>query len=407
MKRLLLVAVAVGLLAGLAWAVLPGKQGRRPGDARAIEALKSLPYATWTEVAEDDRLKNGVVHHDTERAWPGVNLYSSENEPGAFLIDMQGNVLLELHDSRPEPQNWKLVKPSGPETFLALANDSSILSIDARSKVLAARQATFHHDFDLGDDDLLYVIDRRLRRVPALAKIRPVRDDHLVGIDSAGRTVLDVSSVDLLLGVPELLALAAEQPRPPLDLEVDVFHTNTISRIRRDVVRDARIIFGHGDLLICWRNLNTVAVVDPGDSGTGEPTLRWYWGDGEIERPHNPTLLANGNLLIFDNGDVRGWSRVIELDPESREIVWEYHGDPKERFFSSSRGSAQRLPNGNTLITDSMAGRVFEVTPAGDIVWEFFDPRTRRSWFRTERATIYRMTRLSEWPLPEEPAGAD
>lgn len=395
MKRPLVITTMLLFAVGLVWLVAANRGARHPGDARAIEKLKSLPYATWTEVADRDRLKHGVVFHDAERAWQGVNLYSSENEPGAFLLDMQGNVQLELHDTRSEPRSWKLVKPGGPETFLALAEDSAIVAVDARSRLLWQRRRTFHHDFDLATDGLLYVIDRRLRDVPQLAPRKPLRDDHLVALDAAGEIVLDISSVDLLLAVPELLEIATDQRHPLFDREVDLFHTNTIWRIPRDVERQGRTFFVEGDLLICWRNLNIIAVIDP----TG-PAVRWHWGDGEIEWPHNPTLLDDGNLLIFDNGSARGWSRVIELDPASREIVWEYRGDPAESFFSSSRGSAQRLPNGNTLITDSMVGRVFEVTSGGEIVWEFFEPRTRRRWFRTQRATIYRMTRLPEWPLP-------
>jgi hypothetical protein len=394
MKRPLLFAVAVLAAGGLLWALLDGRVGRRPGDARAIERLKSLPYATWTEVSDEDRLKNGVVLHDPERAWPGVNLYSSENEPGAFLLDMQGNVLLELTDPRPEPQPWKLIKPHTADTFLALARDGALVAVDARSRLLAEYERDFHHDFDSADDGLIYAVDRRVRRVPALARLKPVRDDHLVALDAAGEIALDVSSVDLLLAVPELVALAGEQPRPLFDREVDIFHPNTVTRVPRRYERQGRTLWEEGWLVTCWRNLDTVAVVDP-----AAPRVVWHWGAGEIEWPHHPTLLADGNLLIFDNGSSRGWSRVIEVDPRSREIVWEYHGEPRESFFSSSRGSAQRLPNGNTLITDSMPGRVFEVTPAGDIVWEFFEPRTRETWLRTERATIYRMTRLDEWPL--------
>ena len=394
MKRLLVIGALLVVVVALVWA-FAGGGARRPGDARAIEALKSLPYASWTPVAEKDRLKNGVVRHDPDRAFAGLNLYSSEHAPDAFLLDMQGNVVLELHDSRPEPQPWKLVKPRTADTFLALAKDGAILAVDARSQVLAELERDFHHDFDLGADGLLYAIDRRLRDVPELADGKPVRDDHLVALDGAGEIVLEVSSADLVLTVPELVATAERQRRPLLDREADVFHTNTISRVPRRYERDGELLWDEGWLVVCWRNLNTIAVVDP-----AVPAIVWHWGDGAVEWPHHPTLVADGNLLIFDNGTFRGWSRVIELDPVSREIVWEYRGDPRESFFSSSRGSSQRLPNGNTLITDSMAGRVFEVTPSGDIVWEFFEPRTRRKWFRTERATIYRMTRLREWPLP-------
>jgi hypothetical protein len=90
--------------------------------------------------------------------------------------------------------------------------------------------------------------------------------------------------------------------------------------------------------------------------------------------PHNATLLENGNLLIFDNRRGDDYSRLVELDPLSREIVWEYRAPNPEDFYSRSRGSAQRLPNGNTLVSQSDEARVFEITPEGRIVWEWRTP---------------------------------
>jgi hypothetical protein len=71
-------------------------------------------------------------------------------------------------------------------------------------------------------------------------------------------------------------------------------------------------------------------------------------------------------------------SRVLEIDPISKEIVWQYDascsGRPFWTFFSSFISSARRLPNGNTLICEGMNGRLFQVTPHGDIVWEYVNP---------------------------------
>jgi hypothetical protein len=53
----------------------------------------------------------------------------------------------------------------------------------------------------------------------------------------------------------------------------------------------------------------------------------------------------------------------------------------------------QRLPNGNTLITESDNGRVFEVTRDGEVVWEFFMPTVSQKG-GVLRSTIYRMTRI-------------
>jgi hypothetical protein len=81
------------------------------------------------------------------------------------------------------------------------------------------------------------------------------------------------------------------------------------------------------------------------------------------------------------------------VDPQKDEIVWTYSDDPPDHFFSYNRGSSQRLPNGNTLITESDRGRVFEVTPEGTVVWEFFNPETNLD--KDLRAAIYRMMRIT------------
>jgi hypothetical protein len=81
---------------------------------------------------------------------------------------------------------------------------------------------------------------------------------------------------------------------------------------------------------------------------------------------------------------------VIEIDPLSREIVWEYHAPQPTDFYTRTRGSSQRLANGNTLIAQSESGRAFEVTRDGDIVWDFVNPNLVEG----HRPTIIRMRRI-------------
>jgi hypothetical protein len=101
-------------------------------------------------------------------------------------------------------------------------------------------------------------------------------------------------------------------------------------------------------------------------------------------------LPGAGNLLVFDNGGASGYgfanpnapagvgsfaratSRVLELNPVTLELVWSYSN---ARFYSSNISGAQRLPNGNTLITAGAGGRMFEVTKEGTIVWEYMYPQ--------------------------------
>ena len=111
-------------------------------------------------------------------------------------------------------------------------------------------------------------------------------------------------------------------------------------------------------------------------------------------------LPGEGNILVYDNGGwagygapnpgaptgidnaLRDYSRVIEFDPVTLEVVWQY--TPREAgfviplnaymFYSGFISSAQRLPNGNTLITEGAGGRIFEVTREHEIVWEYVSP---------------------------------
>jgi hypothetical protein len=63
---------------------------------------------------------------------------------------------------------------------------------------------------------------------------------------------------------------------------------------------------------------------------------------------------------------------VLEFDPVSFEVVWEYGGPTGSEFFSSAFvSSADRLPNGNTLITIGTSGKLIEVTPDKRIVWQY------------------------------------
>ena len=71
--------------------------------------------------------------------------------------------------------------------------------------------------------------------------------------------------------------------------------------------------------------------------------------------------------------------KIIEVDPNTSEIVWEYQGDPSISFYSFHISGAERLANGNTLICEGAPGRIFEVTPEQEIVWEYINPMPGRT----------------------------
>ncbi|MFW6139022.1 MAG: aryl-sulfate sulfotransferase [Spirochaetota bacterium] len=129
-----------------------------------------------------------------------------------------------------------------------------------------------------------------------------------------------------------------------------------------------------GNLLISLRVPNEVIKIDYPD---GNVIARY--GRGKITHQHDARELENGNILIFDNGSHRhqyapSYSRVVEIDPQTDQVVWEYKSDLPSDFYSPVCGGCERLANGNTVICDSWTGRIFEVTHDGELVWEYINP---------------------------------
>ena len=132
--------------------------------------------------------------------------------------------------------------------------------------------------------------------------------------------------------------------------------------------------FDNGDILTCFRYPSIVVIID---KKTGD--IKWKWGKDEVFHPHNPTILDNGNILLYDNGPHRhdsylDYSRCVEVNPKTNKIEWEYKCSPTTEFYSSVCASCQRLPNGNTLVCESTKGRFFEITYEGELVWEYMVP---------------------------------
>ncbi|MEU7521460.1 arylsulfotransferase family protein [Kitasatospora aureofaciens] len=129
-----------------------------------------------------------------------------------------------------------------------------------------------------------------------------------------------------------------------------------------------------GSVMVGFRSASTAVIIH---RETGDVT--WRLGPDVLAQQHYPHELANGTILVFDNGSYRQgtsvpYSRVVEVDRASRAAVWEYRDDPPQNFYSPYTSSAQRLPNGNTLIAEGSFGRIFEVTAGGEVVWEYVVP---------------------------------
>jgi len=378
-------------------------------DERAeLEAMNSLPYQSYVE-DEQTANQNGVVAYNKKAAAPGLNLYNSYYQAGAWLLDMNGK---RLHAWRPEKSNphWHLVAACGNGDLLVCIEDAALMRLDWNSRVLLERPMRAHHEIAVADNGDIYTLTSEEETVFVDLVPFPIINDYIVVLDGGGAVKKKISVFDLLrreIEPTDIVNIYAELMNPRdflwkalkrkadgrflLDrmTAFDLFHDNAISIARQDIEG----VCQKGDVLIsaCAQNLIGVVDVERG-------RMRWTWGDGkgDLEGQHHPTFLANGNVLIFDNGVKREFSRLIELDPRKKEIVWEYHSLHPTPFFTSWGGAAQRLQNGNTLVTESGDGRVFEITRDGQIVWEFYNPDKGKDG---KRATIYRMTRITDQGL--------
>jgi hypothetical protein len=334
----------------------------------------------------------GVTAYDAARAQPGVTLYTSGHAPAAYLIAMDGRVLHEWRrpfstvwdDSarvrRPQPDSHvyfrkAMVYPNGD--LLAIyegVGDTpygyGLVKLDRNSEVVWRYLANVHHDVDIGPDGRIYALTHELvdQALAGFDHLAPPRlDDFLVVLSPDGE---ELRKIPLLPAVaasdyPHLLHTVSSYA------VADPLHTNTVELITAQ--NAAHFAFGQaGQVILSFRELGAIGVLD-----LATEELVWATRGPWIGQ-HDPDLLPDGRILLFDNyghfEKPEGRSRVIEFDPATMQIVWQYAGSAEAPSDSAIRGSQQRLANGNTLIVESNGGRIVEVTREGEIVWEFVNP---------------------------------
>jgi hypothetical protein len=236
-----------------------------------------------------------------------------------------------------------------------------------------------HHDVELTPSGRLLTIVSRLRQVPDVSASAPLRDNEVALLSPEGVVLESVSLYDAWRASP--LAPPLQAVKGSRQGAIDLFHANAVD------------VLPAGDVLVTVRHQDALVILD-----WNARRITWAWGRGELSGPHDGRLLPDGHILAFDNGLSRRWSRVVEVNPARREIVWHYRAPQPSDFFTVSRGSSQRLPNGNTLVAQSDSGRAFEVTPRGVVVWEFWNPFRNQ---KGERASIVRIRRVERHSVDE------
>jgi hypothetical protein len=370
---------------------------------KRLEQLRSVPYTSLTEEVGGE--SSGVTLHDESRAWPGYNLYCSRTSPEAYLIDMNGAVVHRWSYTQDDDRTWDHALLLEGGDLMVLNKFVNVFKLDRHSDLIWERSLEVHHEIVKDADGNFYVIQREKRPYRGVE----VRFASILHLDPDGNTLDRWSTYDSLeeirqefdrrsfldnildsLDAGDVSAGDAPAVNPAARRLVgnpkvyDYFHLNAVTLLPDTPLGRKDPRFAEGNLLICLRNINQIAVLD-----RSSKEITWVWGEGRLEWPHHPTMVENGNILVFDNGVVRGYSRVVEINPLNGKIEWKYLGSPPPVFYSPRKGSAQRLPNGNTLICEGDRGRTFEVTSGGEIVWDWLNPHFEEG----RRVQVYRMIR--------------
>jgi hypothetical protein len=401
------IAVTLGLMTALL--ACQGQKDTPEVSTRAdrrLERLRSVPYTNVTDEPVD-AATSGVRIYDSARAYDGYNLYCSRIRPEVRLMDMAGAIVHVWTYPPDSAAIWDHAVMLEDGDVLVIEKFKHLLRLTWASELVWKRPMDIHHDIVPLPDGTFYAIVREVHdhrglqvRFPAIIRLSPdgmeldrwSTYDHLKELRAAldPRSFLDTVLDSLEASDPSAVSDENLHRRQPMlkytrgNRIYDYFHLNTIA-ILPETPLGADPRFAPGNLLVCFRNVNQIAILE-----RASKKILWAWGEGELEWPHHPTMLADGNILVFDNGVERKASRVLEIDPATGRIVWQYAGDPPESFYTYEKGSAQRLPNGNTLISEGNEGRAFEVTRAGEIVWEWLNPETDAG----RRVQIYRMERI-------------
>ena len=380
----------------------------------------------------------GTTIYDPERAWNGFTVLSPLQTPAVLVIDMNGNVVKRWDDfnnsaggparvfpngvviaasgSRPPHQeSLELVRRDFAGNVLWRFSQNEQIKTREGNMVWSARQ---HHDWQLESFPAGYyspdstpavegvntlILTHTDRMQPKVADVM-LGDDRLIEVSPKGEIVWEWVASDhideLGFAADARSAIKAARSFNKARGSFDWLHVNSATYVgpnRWFDEGDKRFAPNH--VIISSREASLLAIV--GRDGS----IVWRLGPDfsaskelrairQIIGQHHAHVIPKGlpgagNLMVFDNGGSSGYgfagpiapdgvgafaratSRVLEINPVTLELVWSY---TNPRFFSTNISGAQRLPNGNTLITAGAGGRMFEVTKEGTIVWEYMYP---------------------------------
>ena len=420
------------------------------GANAAFRARFAGGAAAGTPFLLERRARLGLLVHEPE-AFEGYTLLQSRR--GHYLIDMRGRLVrfwrLGWRGSLKLLENGRLLgmrdgaaleaDPDGNVTWEYRGDGSQFFHHDSLqlpngNLLLLARRVKTRGEAIAAGADPAFVPLRGIE-YETIVEVRPTRPsggevvwewsiwDHLIqDFDPGKANYGDVAAHPELVDLNFLLARAFERGITRR-AELDWIHVNAID-YHSELDQIAISARHFSELWIIDHSTTTdEAAGHAGGAGGKGGDLLYRWGNPRAHRagtaadqrlfwPHQvhwiaPGLPGSGNLLMFNNGmdydGGRGWSSVVEIAPPAEgrgyrladpaEPVWTYEADPPAVFYSGSRSGAQRLPNGNTLITSGDEGTVFEVTPGGRTVWRYVNEGGGGHPFSHTDSTAPRATR--------------
>jgi hypothetical protein len=345
-----------------------------PEAERELERIATLGYIVGIEPVPDE---TGVLRRERGAAFSGFTLFTCGKGPEAFLIDMDGTVVHSW--GAPGSEYWARAHVFENGDLLAITCfPPGLIKLSSSSEVIWRYEGHAHHDLDVQPDGSIFVLVRSTATRRHIQDGATILDDNVVILEATGDEQERVSLLEAFERTEPASQWLIDHPLPD---GPDIFHTNSI-----EIVLER----GRAHALLSIRSIDTVAILD-----LHSREIVWALV-GPWHKQHEAQLVR-GKLLLFDNlGPGRGagqqWqSRVLEWDMDSGQLVWSF---TEPGFFSHGAGAQQRLPNGNTLITESDSGRIIEVTQDGRIVWEYINPATVHEAGRDVVLAIMRAERI-------------
>jgi hypothetical protein len=355
----------------------------------------------------------GVLKYDKDKAYNGYTVISpTVKSKTTYLIDMEGKVVHEWKCQYTAGLYAELL-PNGnllragyiPQKDNGIGGVGGIVQeLDWDGKVvweykMADKDHYQHHTFKrMPNGNTLILGWERKTKQETLAKGRDPKTipdkamvakgvehndfwvDFVREVDKDGKTVWEWHAWDHIGKGPKKLDINYTLPLPMGSVypNFDWSHFNTVDYLP-----------GTDQVLVNSRNLSEFYLINhktgaieyrwgnPSAYGAGKAPSWYDDGDQQVFGEHCVTPLDNGHMLLFDNGSERpegNRSRVVEMDPKTGKVVWEYTSKDVNSFFSFRQGAVQKLPNGNVLVTSTHHGHIFEVTPEKQIVWDYVSP---------------------------------